>query len=285
MNEFLRDPRDVREVHEAMLERELDPDFALISDYVCGELSEERATYVRARLESDPDFRDLAEPLLLAWSVPPKSKPMSHDELQHSWLQLRRRAGMPPVPGQEASDDREDLAAFFARRQRGRLRARRRTVLLAASIVFVLLGFPLAGIWWNRVFSPPPATEEIRMYLEAPLSLPDGSTALLKPGSVMRYVTGFKRGRELYLVGEGRFDVTRGEGSFTVMTQTAEISVAGTSFTVDGRDGAATTITVHDGMLYVRPRFSDPTKYREKILVVTGQRAQVKPNAQPELIP
>ena len=119
----IRDPSDVQEEVQAMLERDLDPDFALISDYVCGELEADETAVVRERLQKDPNFRELAEPLLLAWSIPPKSRPKSQDELLRAWLKLRRRAGMPPVPGQEKLDETEELAAYYQRQERESRRA------------------------------------------------------------------------------------------------------------------------------------------------------------------
>src|SRR5437764_13518622 len=84
-------------------------------------------------------------PLLLAWSVPPKSRPKSQDELLRAWLKLRRRAGMPPVPGQEELDETEELAAYYQRQERESRRASRRRILVAAAVFIVAMGLPLAG--------------------------------------------------------------------------------------------------------------------------------------------
>jgi RNA polymerase sigma-70 factor (ECF subfamily) len=89
--EFNREP-DHFESQEAIIEREGNPESALISDYIVGELSAERAAEVKRRLEEDADFREIAEPLLMAWSVSPTSKPVSPEELTRAWDAVRQRA-------------------------------------------------------------------------------------------------------------------------------------------------------------------------------------------------
>ncbi|HYC52788.1 MAG TPA: sigma-70 family RNA polymerase sigma factor [Gemmatimonadaceae bacterium] len=92
--EFNREPEHY-ESQEAIIEREGNPESALISDYIIGELSTERATEVARRLEEDDAFREIAEPLLMAWSLAPRSQPVTSDELARSWDDVRRRAGVP----------------------------------------------------------------------------------------------------------------------------------------------------------------------------------------------
>lgn len=91
--EFNREP-DFYESQEAIIEREGNPESALISDYIVGEMSAERAAEVARRLEEDAEFREIAEPLLMAWSVAPTSEPVSSEELARAWDEVRRRAGI-----------------------------------------------------------------------------------------------------------------------------------------------------------------------------------------------
>jgi RNA polymerase sigma-70 factor, ECF subfamily len=101
--EFHSQP-DLYESQEAIIERDQNPDSALLSDYIAGELPAESMADVAGRLERDAEFRELAEPLLMAWSVPPRSKPVTQQELLRSWLQVRESAGLPPLPGQSPID-------------------------------------------------------------------------------------------------------------------------------------------------------------------------------------
>jgi hypothetical protein len=72
-----------------------DPELGLITDYLMGELPPERVAEVKRRLEEDDAFRELAAPLVLAWSVPPrwKRQPMPRAELVRSWDEFTKRAG------------------------------------------------------------------------------------------------------------------------------------------------------------------------------------------------
>jgi hypothetical protein len=277
-----RDPRDVQEEHEAMIERDLDPDFALISDYACGELDAEGAARVRERLNSDPDFRELAEPVLLAWSVPPKTKPLSQQELLRAWLQVRRRAGMPAVPGQDDLDEREELGKYYERQRRVRARESRSHFLKVASIFIVLMAIPVFTFWWEeRTSNVTRASSEWQVSTEA--LLPDGSRATLSSASKISYARGFARGRAVNLVGEARFDVVPGS-SFTVTTESAQLWVTGTSFTVTAYSGAATIVTVHEGSVSVAARRDDGAA-RTSAKVGAGQRVRVVRNGAPEFVP
>lgn len=89
--EFNREP-DFYESQEAIIEREGNPESALISDYIVGEMSAERAAEVARRLEDDAEFREIAEPLLMAWSVAPTSEPVSPGDRALAWDQVRQRA-------------------------------------------------------------------------------------------------------------------------------------------------------------------------------------------------
>ena len=91
--EFNREP-EFYESQEAIIEREGNPESALISDYIVGEMSAERAAEVARRLEEDAEFREIAAPLLLAWSVAPTSEPVSADERARAWEEVRRRAAI-----------------------------------------------------------------------------------------------------------------------------------------------------------------------------------------------
>lgn len=77
------------------------------------------------------------------------------------------------------------------------------------------------------------------------LTLPDGTTVYLNSGSTLRLDDGFgKNNRQVYLVGEGGFDVTHNEHlPFTVSVEKYEVHVKGTFFNVKAYPGDATTET------------------------------------------
>jgi hypothetical protein len=70
-------------------------DLELLTRYLNQQLDAERAEQVRVRLESDPEFYNLAEPLLFAWSVPRhlERHPRPPGELEEMWERFTKRAG------------------------------------------------------------------------------------------------------------------------------------------------------------------------------------------------
>jgi DNA-directed RNA polymerase specialized sigma24 family protein len=97
--EFSREP-ELFESQEAIIERAGNPDSAIISDYIAGELSEQDAVQVAERLEREAEFRAIAEPLLVAWSAPPRSRPVSPEEIRRSWDLVCERANVPALTRQ-----------------------------------------------------------------------------------------------------------------------------------------------------------------------------------------
>ncbi len=84
------------------------------------------------------------------------------------------------------------------------------------------------------------------------VTLADGSTARLYPGSTLSYVDPTSRspfGRSVSLQGRALFDVTSGS-TFIVRTDEARISVLGTTFAVND-EAQETTVTLIDGRLVV----------------------------------
>ena len=84
------------------------------------------------------------------------------------------------------------------------------------------------------------------------VTLADGSTARLYPGSSLSYVDPNSRSpfaRSVSLEGRALFDVTTGS-TFVVRTDEARVTVLGTTFAIDD-DDQETTVTLIDGRLVV----------------------------------
>ena len=93
--------------------------------------------------------------------------------------------------------------------------------LLAAAVV------AMAAVLWLR-----PVTEAADTSLLA-VSLPDGSEAILAPGSEIVYARGLRGdARRVELAGQATFDVVRDGRPFTVETFNASVEVLGTVFDV-----------------------------------------------------
>ncbi len=85
------------------------------------------------------------------------------------------------------------------------------------------------------------------------VSLPDGSSMLVKPGSTVAYAEDFKTAgvRRVELSGEAYFDVTRDTArQFVVETEHIKVRVLGTSFDVqNGPASAQTTVALYRGQV------------------------------------
>ena len=84
--------------------------------------------------------------------------------------------------------------------------------------------------------------------------LPDGSTVVLNSGSVLKYPLSYgKKERNVYLVGEGYFEVAKNAACpFVVKTRDLSVKVLGTSFNVRAYDEDHTVfVTLTEGKVQV----------------------------------
>lgn len=208
-------------------------DLELVTRYLNQQLDPGTAEQVRLRLENDPEFYYLAEPMLFAWSVPRhiERHPRPEGELEEMWERFTRRAG------------------FMHQRQRSR---RRRLWLLA--IVAVAIGasaFVLRGQLTR-------AYRDFRDFERVPadtgwITLRDSSQVRLAPDarlwSSKRMINDVHR---LRLQGTARFRVFPGDTSglvpaispVMVETRAGEAFTGRAEFTVTTR-GDTTEVEVH----------------------------------------
>src|SRR5687768_16143661 len=133
---FLQSLDDIREEQEALLERQMDPDMALVSDYAVGALSDDEAAKVRRRIQEDPDFRDLAEPLLLAYEHRTLRPRLSDDEQRRSFAEICRRVGIAPAA------PADPVVGMFQREVETAKRQQRRRRMLFAAVFVLLMALP-----------------------------------------------------------------------------------------------------------------------------------------------
>lgn len=114
------------------------------------------------------------------------------------------------------------------------------------------------------------------------VTLPDGSTALLEPGSKLAYAKNFSAvNREVYLTGEAFFDVRKNPSRpFLVFTNSIITKVLGTSFRVRAyTTDPKVIITVRTGKVSVFKTKNFNTSYKEGTamggIVVTRNQAVV----------
>lgn len=283
-----RHPRDIAEDRLAEEQAALDPDLALLSRYVDGELDARERESVERRLESDPDFQRLADPLLAVARVPPLAPAMSREELERQWLELRRRIGLPEIPGHPVPDAGSRVvrqAVEWRRRAGGGVG--RRVLQGAAAVLVLALGAPLAGNWYERTFDY--QRVETAANASAEVALPDGSRATLAGGSTLRFRHDFAAGgpRRVFLDGEAGFSVVRGESTapFEVHAAGAVITVVGTGFTVHGYGSEPVLVTVRSGSVRVQSFDDRGDALGDALLVSAGQRARAGTNVRPAVVP
>lgn len=277
---FLRTIEDFREEEAARLERETDPDMALVSDYVSGELDPDREAEVRRRIATDPEFRALAAPLLAVYADRPALE-YDRDDLARSWEEITRRIGIaanPPTPSDPAVVEfKRDV-----KRNRGRsvrvfvwsFAALMMLAVLPQAVSFVSRAREDAGrTAWNSTTTRP---------------LPDGSIAVL--GSRTRLVQigdlGNDAERWVVLDGEVTLTVKHIPGRpFVVRAKSADIEVTGTRFTVRSYGQAETIVSVKEGSVRVKARALEGDRYVGTLDLVAGQTARVFRGFAPELVP
>lgn len=109
--------------------------------------------------------------------------------------------------------------------------------------------------------------------------LPDGSTAILNSGSVLRYPSRFAKGeiRSVSFEGEAYFDIVKDEHCpFVIATSSEEkIKVYGTTFNLDAYPGKNVTTTLVDGI--VGFLYSDKRGDSHEIILSPNHKLEFNP--------
>ena len=165
---------------------------------------------------------------------------------------------------------------------------------MAAAVLAIVF---LAGTHVNRHPGNETAVQPASTYAEytspygskSKVKLPDGSLVWLNAGSILRYTSDFNvYHREVYLEGEGFFDVTHDEQSpFLVQTSTITIKVLGTTFNVKAYpEESVVETTVERGVVQlIDPSSSSQTttllRAHQKAVVVKGTLPDAVPDETP----
>ncbi|CAN5850877.1 hypothetical protein BH23ACT11_BH23ACT11_12400 [soil metagenome] len=110
------------------------------------------------------------------------------------------------------------------------------------------------------------------------LELADGSHVVLRESSEIAIPRGNRVARSAHLrSGKAFFDIARAPEPFVVHTQTAEVTVLGTSFTVDV-EAYATEVSLISGQVELR----SVVRSDERLTLEPGQRSRVRGDSAPE---
>ena len=104
--------------------------------------------------------------------------------------------------------------------------------------------------------------------------LPDGSKVWLNAMSSLRFPVVFSEdARQVELIGEGYFEVSKTGKKFNVLTNKTIVSVLGTHFNINGYDNeGSTNVTLLEGSVQVNAN-------KGSLILAPGEQAQVVPNA------
>jgi ferric-dicitrate binding protein FerR (iron transport regulator) len=229
---------------------DIDPEVALITDYLANELPRSQRVALERRLDDDAEFRDRMLPYITIWNARASevNDGDARDEGDDRASAHARDAGATDAHGGDAGRD--------ARQQLRRLRRWQLAASLAIAACTVTVGW-LVVDWYQRVTTP------AAIMAEAPAN--DGRTVViheqawvaLNPGATLVYRTAIDENgvQPLRLEGSAdfRFPLDVGAG-YVVITPSARIQVAASDFRVDVTDPSTTVITARVGRLVVESR-------------------------------
>lgn len=259
---------------EALVREELSQpdhaDYLLITDYLSGELSPVDRERFEDRLRSDPEFRELAEPLLLIGElgVARQPRPIDLAEADRTWDKVKERMGL------------EELGIRTLTRAEKRSRWRHGRNWVLTSIAALFTGWVVSKVE-PRLFPAP------GMYVHFDASFTqDSSTTLrdetqvtLAAGSRLSYLPWFGDADEdtLSLDGEGTFTIAPGPRRPLVIDGPGvEVTAFEGRLTVEAFAARPIAyVKVHEGRAAVRTR--TVYGYGEVLTLRAGESARVGP--------
>lgn len=212
------------------------PDWEVLARYVTGEASPEEMKRTARHLAMNPQDAELLVRLQETWEHVAAVPPVVPDlDVEAALRKTRERLAAPVV------------VPLSSRRPLWRSIP----LQVAAAAALAVIG----GVVWRNTR---PEDVSIARTMVAPVggpdsvALADGSLAVLAPGSSLTIPAGYPaESRTLVLEGQGWFRVSHdGAHPFVVRAGEAEIQDVGTEFSI--QTGAATRVSVHDGVVLVR---------------------------------
>jgi len=237
-------------------------DWGLLARFLAGECSGFECEQVQAWMLEDPENQQLMRLLNAAWDSPEIERAGERD-IQKLWRETAERAGIAPKTGRSR-------APLFAS-----LRARK---LVPAAVLLGILAVAIPFLIW-RSSAPGRAagsgleltTLQVANGQRESLTLSDGTRVMLDAGSMFQYPGEFSEGaREVYLVGEGLFDVAPGSKSpFLIHANGALVRVLGTRFNVRAwRETGRVEVVVSRGRISLSP---DEEAAEDVVVIMEGQ--------------
>ena len=209
----------------------------LIAGYLTGELSEEQLEALKVWIKSDKRNKQYFDQMRELWLAAPAAfpgEPFNREAAYRLFLSRTRKKTF--TKNVKTAKERESAHIWFTR-------------VAAAVVIGFLLGVVVVYIG-NRPDVPRYVASQYDMVVphgsRTQLTLADGTKVWLNSGSRFRYATDFgQKSREVYLEGEGYFDVARDTTKwFVVKTDKLDVKALGTSFNVKAYPGEENIETV-----------------------------------------
>ena len=234
-------------------------DWTLLARYLSDECSDEEKIRVEALLDADPETRRLADSMKDVWETQ-ETQTADPDDVHRLWGQIAEKAG---IAAETSAGRRPGGAAAIVRIARWfqpGMHPIRRYAAAAVLLIAASIGFH----WAQRTGVLPWGSQAVQYHTIAVGSgardeavLSDGTRIALDAGSQLRYPETFAGDtREVFLTGEGYFDVTpSAHRPFVVHANHAVVKVLGTRFNVRAwQPDRRVTVAVEEGTVSLGSR-------------------------------
>lgn len=252
----------------------------LFARKLSGESSRDELHELESLIEEDSPLKYEMDALTQLWE---QKLPQDAEYLEatyHLHYEKMKKLGVAPVPA-------ENEQVYFETEKRNSFKKRRFiavfgfvSVLLAAAIVFLKSEDQTPQKKSTDQITHSPNEIKTKRGSSTQFKLPDGSTVWLNADSKLNYskinATGV---REVYLTGEGFFDVVRNPARpFIIHTESIDIKVLGTTFNVKAYpdDKTIETSLIHGSvevMVKNRPNEKYLLKPNQKLVLMNEQYA------------
>ena len=219
-------------------------------------------------MHNDPDRRAMvleAKELIQAMHFTDEDSHVADEEL---WNKIESTLTRKSV--------RRDYRSSLQKRPRNYLRAAA-VVILAFLCAWAFRQYFQAGS--IEPIDNPIVVRENPNGVKSRLQLPDGSKAWLNSGSKLSYLSTFSDTlRDVMLEGEAFFEVTKDEAKpFIVRTPYFEVTVLGTSFSVQTYEGQAPKTSLVEGLVRISTGRESKLIHPGEQAVVTGEELVLRP--------
>jgi len=254
-------------------------DWKKITRYLSGECSEPEKEEIQAMIKSDESFAKLIQEMRQILSV--KQKPIPVKDVEAMWREIKADI-LQTLPATSREPGQDYPRKLFVAKN---ITSASWKILRYAAVVILAVGlsyYAMKSIIPSILQQP---QREYRVLTvnhgeRLTITLTDGTSITLDAGSELKYKTEFSNSREVYLKGEGYFQVAHdSKHPFYVHANHALVQVLGTKFNVRTWDeNPLVTVTVKEGKVALG--YDDPHA-SARVLLNPGQQSSLPRHGRP----